>query len=75
MDGGMWLTGTVARFRPEDGRGVIEPDDGQDAVYFLPEAICFTRTLHVGPRVEFDIIYGATGAEAVDIVPLHPQFR
>jgi cold shock CspA family protein len=73
MGGGMLLTGTVARVSP-DCRGVIEPDDELDAVYFLPEAIRFTGTLHVGLRVEFDVVYGVTDAEAVDIYPLPSAF-
>ncbi len=61
------MQGTVAHFNYLDGFGVIRPDEGGRDIHFLSSAVRGTKSLPTDQRVEFDLIYGPKGPQAVDI--------
>ena len=62
------MTGKVKWFNAEKGFGFIEGEDGKD-VFVHCSAITMDgyKTLDEGVAVEFDVIEGAKGPQAVDV--------
>ncbi len=62
------MTGKVKWFNAEKGFGFIEGEDGKDVfVHFSAIAMDGYKTLEEGAEVEFDVIEGAKGPQAVDV--------
>lgn len=62
------MTGKVKWFNAEKGFGFIEGEDGKDVfVHFSAITMDGYKTLDEGVAVEFDIIEGAKGPQAVDV--------
>lgn len=62
------MTGKVKWFNAEKGFGFIEGEDGKDVfVHFSAIAMDGYKTLEEGAAVEFDVIEGAKGPQAVDV--------
>ena len=62
------MTGKVKWFNAEKGFGFIEGEDGKDVfVHFSAITIDGYKTLDEGVAVEFDVIEGAKGPQAVDV--------
>ena len=60
--------GTVKWFNAEKGFGFIEGEDGKDVfVHFSAITMDGYKTLDEGVAVEFDVIEGAKGPQAVDV--------
>ena len=70
----MRTTGTVKWFNDEKGFGFITRDDGEKDVFCHHSAIKADgggrRTLQEGAKVEFDVVQGAKGPAAENVVPL-----
>ena len=68
----MRTTGTVKWFNDTKGFGFITPEDGQKDCFVHHSAIQAQgfRTLAEGERVEFDIVQGAKGPAAENVVRL-----
>ena len=62
------MTGKVKWFNAEKGFGFIEGEDGKDVfVHFSAITMDGYKTLDEGVAVEFDVIKGAKGPQAVDV--------
>ena len=62
------MTGKVKWFNAEKGFGFIEVEDGKDVfVHFSAIAMDGFKTLKDGAEVEFDVVEGAKGPQAVDV--------
>ena len=62
------MTGKVKWFNEEKGFGFIEGEDGKDVfVHFSAITMDGYKTLDEGVAVEFDVIEGAKGPQAVDV--------
>mgnify|MGYP002647398679 FL=1 len=62
------MTGKVKWFNAEKGFGFIEGEDGKDVfVHFSAIVMDGYKTLEEGAEVEFDVIEGAKGPQAVDV--------
>ncbi len=62
------MTGKVKWFNAEKGFGFIEGEDGKDVfVHFSAISMDGYKTLEDGAEVEFDVIEGAKGPQAVDV--------
>ncbi len=63
-------TGTVKWFNEAKGYGFIAPEDGAKDVFVHHSAIAGTgfKTLAEGAKVEFQVVQGAKGPEAKDVV-------
>lgn len=62
------MTGKVKWFNAEKGFGFIESEDGTDVfVHYSAIAMDGYKTLDEGAEVEFDVIEGAKGPQAVDV--------
>ena len=62
------MKGTVKWFNAEKGFGFIEGEDGKDVfVHFSAITMDGYKTLDEGVAVEFDVIEGAKGPQAVDV--------
>ena len=60
--------GIVKWFNAEKGFGFIEGEDGKDVfVHFSAITMDGYKTLDEGVAVEFDVIEGAKGPQAVDV--------
>ena len=60
--------GKVKWFNAEKGFGFIEGEDGKDVfVHFSAITMDGYKTLDEGVAVEFDVIEGAKGPQAVDV--------
>ena len=68
----MRTTGTVKWFNDTKGFGLITPDDGGKDLFAHHSAIQGGgfRTLTEGERVEFDVVQGAKGPAAENVVRL-----
>lgn len=62
------MTGKVKWFNAEKGFGFIEVEDGKDVfVHFSAIAMDGFKTLKDGAEVEFDVVEGAKGPQAVEV--------
>ena len=62
------MTGKVKWFNAEKGFGFIEGEDGKAVfVHFSAITMDGYKTLDEGVAVEFDVIEGAQGPQAVDV--------
>jgi CspA family cold shock protein len=68
----MRTTGTVKWFNETKGFGFITPEDGQKDCFVHHSAIAGQgfKTLNEGERVEFDVVQGAKGPAAENVVRL-----
>ena len=68
----MRTTGTVKWFNETKGFGFITPEDGQKDCFVHHSAISGQgfKTLNEGERVEFDVVQGAKGPAAENVVRL-----
>ena len=68
----MRITGTVKWFNDDMGFGFITRDDGGKDVFCHHTAIQGTghKTLREGAKVEFDVVQGAKGPAAENVVTL-----
>ncbi len=68
----MRTTGTVKWFNDQKGFGFITRDDGGSDVFCHHTAIKADghRSLQEGAKVEFDVVQGAKGPAAENVVPL-----
>ncbi|MBO8137131.1 MAG: cold-shock protein [Desulfotomaculum sp.] len=65
------MLGTVKWFNSEKGFGFIEREDGEDVfVHFTGIKGSGFRTLEENEKVEFDIVEGQKGPQAVNVVKL-----
>ena len=63
--------GTVKWFNDEKGYGFIEREDGGDVfVHFSAIQTDGFKTLEEGQAVEFDIVEGARGPQAANVIKL-----
>jgi cold shock protein len=72
MEFGMRTTGTVKWFNDSKGFGFITPADGSKDCFVHHSSIQGSgfKTLAEGGRVEFDIVEGAKGPAAENVVKL-----
>lgn len=62
-------TGRVKWFNAEKGFGFIERDGGNDVfVHFSAIAMDGFKTLEEGTEVEFDVVEGAKGPQAANVI-------
>lgn len=62
-------TGKVKWFNSEKGYGFIESDDGTDVfVHFSAISMEGYKTLEEGASVEFEVVEGAKGPQAANVV-------
>ena len=62
------MQGKVKWFNAEKGFGFIEGEDGTDVfVHYSAIAMEGYKTLEENAQVEFDVIEGAKGPQAVDV--------
>jgi CspA family cold shock protein len=65
------MTGTVKWFNSEKGFGFITSDEGNDVfAHFSQIQKEGFKTLEEGQKVEFDVVEGAKGPQAENIVTL-----
>lgn len=63
--------GTVKWFSNEKGYGFIEREDGDDVfVHFTAIAMDGYKSLREGQRVEFEVVEGAKGLQAANVVAI-----
>ncbi|ADG07459.1 cold-shock protein [Kyrpidia spormannii] len=65
------MQGRVKWFNPDKGYGFISREDGEDVfVHYSAIQSQGFRTLSEGQLVEFDIVQGARGPQAANVVPM-----
>ena len=65
------MTGKVKWFNAEKGYGFIEGQDGKDVfVHFSAIVQDGFKSLEEGQEVEFDVVEGARGPQAANVVKL-----
>ncbi|NMA01923.1 MAG: cold shock domain-containing protein [Clostridia bacterium] len=65
------MQGKVKWFNAEKGYGFIEGDDGKDVfVHFSAIQAEGFKTLEEGQAVEFEVVEGARGPQAANVVKL-----
>lgn len=65
------MQGKVKWFNAEKGYGFIEGDDGKDVfVHFSAIQTDGFKTLEEGQAVEFEVVEGARGPQAANVVKL-----
>lgn len=65
------MKGTVRWFNNQKGYGFISDENGQDIfVHYSGLAMEGYRTLDEGQSVEFDVVDGAKGPQATNVVKL-----
>jgi CspA family cold shock protein len=62
------ITGRIACFDPNNGYGLIEPDDGSPQVLVHPDDFGGLREISVGTPVKFSCIQGNRGPKAYNII-------
>lgn len=63
------MKGTVKWFSAEKGYGFIEKEDGGDVfVHFSAIQADGFKTLNEGQQVEFDVVSGARGDQAANVI-------
>lgn len=69
------MQGRVKWFNPEKGYGFIEREDGGGDVFVHFSAVQMDgfKTLNEGEQVEFEIVEGARGPQAANVVRLSPS--
>lgn len=71
MKGMFFMQGKVKWFNAEKGYGFIEREDGGDVfVHFSAIQADGFKTLEEGQSVEFDIVEGARGPQAANVIKL-----
>jgi CspA family cold shock protein len=71
MKGMYYMQGKVKWFNAEKGYGFIETDEGGDVfVHFSAIQSEGFKTLEEGQAVEFDIVEGARGPQAANVIKL-----
>jgi CspA family cold shock protein len=71
MKGMFYMQGKVKWFNAEKGYGFIESDEGGDVfVHFSAIQTEGFKTLDEGQSVEFDIVEGARGPQAANVIRL-----
>jgi cold shock protein len=71
MKGMYQMQGKVKWFNAEKGYGFIEREDGGDVfVHFSAIQTDGFKTLEEGQAVEFDIVEGARGPQAANVIKL-----
>jgi cold shock protein len=71
MKGMFYMQGKVKWFNAEKGYGFIEREDGGDVfVHFSAIQSEGFKTLEEGQAVEFDIVEGARGPQAANVIKL-----
>lgn len=71
MKGSFNMQGKVKWFNAEKGYGFIESDEGGDVfVHFSAIQTEGFKTLEEGQSVEFDIVEGARGPQAANVIRL-----
>ena len=60
-------TGTVKFYNKAKGFGFIEPDYGKD-IFVHQSALLEARWLNEGDRVEYNVIHGEKGLQAIDVI-------
>jgi CspA family cold shock protein len=69
MKGMLFMQGKVKWFNAEKGYGFIESDDGKDVfVHFSAIQSEGFKSLDEGQAVEFDIVEGARGPQAANVI-------
>jgi CspA family cold shock protein len=69
MKGMLFMQGKVKWFNAEKGYGFIESEDGKDVfVHFSAIQSEGFKSLDEGQAVEFDIVEGARGPQAANVV-------
>ncbi len=65
------MNGTIKWFNKDKGFGFITPDDGGRDIYVQASHIETSQdSLSDGQRVEFELIEGRKGPEAINVKPL-----
>ncbi len=64
------MRGQIRQFSANVGLGVIRPEDGRGDVRFLRSSVISRYRPKRNESVEFELIYGPKGPEAVDIRPI-----
>ena len=69
--GGKLMTGKVKWFNAEKGYGFIDCGDGNDIfVHYTAIRMKGFKTLLEGSEVRFEIVQGAFGSHAINVIPL-----
>lgn len=71
QNGGVMPTGKVKWFDTEKGFGFLASDDG-DEVFLHASALPADTALNPGDRVEFGVIDGRKGKQALSVIVLEP---
>ena len=62
------MKGTVEFFDEDKGIGFIKPDIGENDLFVQRGSLMtFNHSLHEAQRVEFDVISGERGLEAINV--------
>ena len=66
------MRGTVISFDEEQGFGTIKPMQGSEAFFVHRSSIDSreVRILHEGQRVDFEVLHGRHGKQAVNVKPV-----
>ncbi len=67
------MIGKVKWFNAEKGYGFIDCGDGNDVfVHYTAIKMRGFKTLIEGHEVKFEIVQGACGSQAINVIPLRP---
>ena len=66
-------TGRIVQFNQTRGYGFIAPDGGGDDVFLHSEELkACGHAVHIGTRVQFEVLGGQRGLKAFDVTVLDP---